>query len=133
MCLFVEIAMLLFGGAVLIKGTLKLTRRRIVSGIPARFIGLLMMVPLPFNLGSIFMISTAARRQEALVGLMIASELIVTLSVPVLCLLLAVVFSKKVLRQPAEEQPFSPNAANVIPRDPDNPYAPSGTSPGPKR
>jgi hypothetical protein len=121
------IAMVVFGVFVLARGTLKLTRRRVVTGVPARLLGLLLLAPLPFNLGSIFMMSTFDRQDEALVGFMIVAELIVTLSVPVLCLLLAAVFSRKVIRQTREEYSFSPNAADVSPRDPDNPYAPSGT------
>ena len=60
------------------------------------------------------------------VSIALGLPVIVTLSVPVLCSLLAIVFSKRVTTEPAVGPSFSPNAGDSARGDSENPYSPSG-------
>jgi hypothetical protein len=45
-----EIVMLIFGIIALVRGKFSLTRKRIVEGVPARIIGVFLILPLPLSL-----------------------------------------------------------------------------------
>ncbi len=137
MCIFVEIPMAVFAVIVWLKGRLRVTARRAVTGLPARLISLVLMVPLPFNLATIGVVSAlrgqAPRTAEAAIASALALELTVTLSALGLTLVLAVVFARKVAPSSDKERSFTPNAEDATRPDPDNPYAPPGTPLPPKR
>src|SRR5437879_1799730 len=56
MCLVLEIGMLIFGIIALITGKFTLTRNKVVYGVPARIIGVIMILPLPLGLLVAFVI-----------------------------------------------------------------------------
>jgi hypothetical protein len=50
MCCLVQIAMLVMGVIAIVKGQIKLSPRRVVDGVPARVIGVVLIMPLPLAL-----------------------------------------------------------------------------------
>jgi hypothetical protein len=63
------IIMLIFGIVALAKGSFSLTRGRVVKGIPARMVGLLLVLPFPISFGAglalgVYAVSTGMPEQQ---------------------------------------------------------------------
>lgn len=121
MCLLIlEIGMLVMGILALVRGKIGLTPNRYVYGLPARIIGVILMLPLPlaFGGGLILGIILAAQGKpvdpknlESTAAIMAISILVaVGLAVVIIGALTAKPLPPKVQRPPADEE--NPPAGN---------------------
>lgn len=92
MCgLVMEVCMLIFGIIALVRGNFTLTRNKVVTGAPARIIGVILILPLPLALLAGLLIGVyfgmQGRRPQDIQSIAIPVELGIILG----CMLLAVV------------------------------------------
>lgn len=122
------IAMLIGGLIALFKGQITFTKSKTVRGWPARFIGLILIAPLPIQLmlGIAWGIVLAAQQksdaeiQQQIENYGMGVDLAITLGCLVLAFILAATFSKPPVQPPVEAL-YPPSPA---PPPSNNPYAP---------
>jgi hypothetical protein len=107
MCTIVTgLAMLVFGIIALVRGRFTLTRTKVVSGVPARIIGVILLMPLPLMLASglllgvIYGIQGKQPRAEDLQGIGAVLEL----GIIFLCFLAAVIVGVATARPPTRRR-----------------------------
>lgn len=127
MICIVEIAMLVMGIIACVKGEVKLSRRKVVSGPAARILGVIMMLPLPvaFMVGMVLGFQAAARGEA---GPDMATAVIAELVVVGVVVVTAVVFAMATAKDPTKMPPrpvggTADGNVNFPPPDPNNPYS----------
>ncbi len=131
MLCIVEIAIMIWGITTLVKGEIKFSKNRVVSGMPAYVIGILLAgaLPLVFVIAMIagFMIAINGGQVQDAQALWIVDP-IVLVAVGIICAFIGSIYG----RDPAmsatspdlfNAPPSNPPQTNYPPADPSNPYS----------
>jgi hypothetical protein len=108
MCTFVMgIGMLVFGIIALVRGQFSLTRTKVVTGVPARIIGLILLLPLPLMLvgGLLIGIVYAAQGKQPTADDLRGVGIVLELGVILTCFLVAVIIAGATAQPPKRRRP----------------------------
>jgi hypothetical protein len=88
-----NIIMLIFGIIALVKGSFSLTGNKVVSGLPARIVGVILIMPMPISLGVGFVygLTLAATKQNIRDDSLQGAAIVIELSIMAVCLVTALV------------------------------------------
>jgi len=108
MILGLEIGMLIVGIMALVKGTVTLSKTRVVEGVPARIAGVIMLLPLPLSFAGGFMLGASrAMTKGGQVNVQEFQTTLIIMEVAIVlsCLAIGVVIALAASKHPEEKRP----------------------------
>jgi hypothetical protein len=107
MILVLEIVMLIAGIAALVKGEIKWSKSRVTTGMVARIVGIIMLLPLPlaFTAGFVLGAVQAATRHPANVASVRVTAIVIEVVIVLVCFLLALTVGLVSAHPPAKKRP----------------------------
>jgi hypothetical protein len=105
-----NIIMLIFGIIALVKGSFSLTGNKVVSGLPARIIGVILIMPLPISLGVgfIYGLTMAATGQNVRQDSVQGAAIVIELSIMAVCLVAALIVAFANAKPKAKPASYAP-------------------------